>query len=481
MKKLGLCFVVIAVLFVAPAVRAQSATSALDAAETAMGTAELSSIQYSGSGASYFVGQAPIPGGPWLHYVLKSYVADIDYRTPSMRQELDRIQDDGGTPFGGTHQVWIVSGKDAWNLNGATPAPQYRDPSGNRTGDQRNLEIWLTPAGFIKGAKANNAKIKKQGGKATVTFTTLDRHTIIGAFNAQNLVESTETTIDNPVMGDVRIAMTFSDYQSFGGVKFPTKITEVIGGFPALELTVASVKPNSATAIGETPVAARNLQPTHTVVASEKIGDGVWYITGASHNSLLVEFKDHLVVLEGPQDDDRSNAVIAEVHKLVPSKPIRYVVNTHNHFDHLGGVRAYAAEDVTVVAPMAAKAYYEKVLNAPHTISPDKLSQSGKRLKVEGVDGKRVLTDGNQTVELYVFKMTHNEAMLFPYLPKLKLLVQADMQVAPPANATAPLAANPVALDVYNAIQARKLDVAQIAGIHGRITTWKQLETAAGK
>jgi glyoxylase-like metal-dependent hydrolase (beta-lactamase superfamily II) len=482
MRRVVMGLLSIAVAFANAPTAAQSTTSAvLDAAETAMGITGISSVQYSGSGSSYFVGQSPAPGGPWLHYVLKSYVADIDYTTPSMRQELDRIQDDGGTPFGGTHQIWNVSGRDAWNLTGDSPAPQYRDPSGNRTAEQRALEIWLTPAGFVKAARANNATVRMQGAKKIVTFTMPDRHRIIGTIDAQNLIEKTETVIDNPVVGDMPISMTFSGYQTFNGVKFPTKIVESIGGGPALELTVASVKPNGATAIGETPTAARNVQPAHTVAKSEKIADGVWYITGASHHSVLVEFADHLVVLEAPQDDDRSNAVIAEIRKLVPSKPIRYVVNTHSHFDHLGGVRAYAAEGATILGVLAAKPYYEKVLNAPHTINPDTLSKTGKRVNVQGVDGTRILTDGAQTVELHVFKMTHSQGMLLPYLPKLKMLVQADLQVAPPPNTTAPVAANPVALELYNQIEARKMDVAQIAGIHGRVTTWKQLETAAGK
>src|SRR6266481_3690520 len=176
MKKIAACALV---LLASRAVIGQSASATLDAAEKAMGTMNLSSIQYSGAGASYFVGQAPTPGGPWLRYTLSAYVADVNYATPSMRQELDRSQDDGATPFGGAHQVWIVSGKDAWNLGAGNPpaaAPQYRDPSGLRTGDWRNLEIWLTPAGFLKAARANNATIKKQGAKTVVSFVTPDRH-----------------------------------------------------------------------------------------------------------------------------------------------------------------------------------------------------------------------------------------------------------------------------------------------------------------
>jgi glyoxylase-like metal-dependent hydrolase (beta-lactamase superfamily II) len=456
----------------------QDAAATLDAAETAMGIKDLSSIQYSGTGSSYFVGQTPAPGGPWVHYTLSRYVADVNYATASMREALDRVQDDGGAPFGGAHQVWLVSGSDAWNDDPSTPSP--REPGSRvRSAELRGIEIWLTPPGFIKAAKANKASVKKKGANFVVTFTTADRHKVTGVLNAQHLVERVETAIDNPAVGDLPIGMTFENYQTFGGMKFPAKIIETIGAHPALELTVTSVKPDGAAPI-DAPASVRNVR-ADVVAKSEKVGDGVWYITGGTHHSLLVEFIDHLVVIEAPQEPERSTRVITEIHRLVPGKPIRYVVSTHNDLDHLGGVRTYAAEGASVIAPLADKSYFEKILNAPHTINPDPLTKAGKKVKVEGVESKRVLTDGTQTVELYVMAFSHNVAMLVPYLPKEKLIVQADLQVAPAPGAPAPAAPNPVSLELYNNLQAHKLDVAQIAGIHGRITSWNELLAMAAK
>jgi glyoxylase-like metal-dependent hydrolase (beta-lactamase superfamily II) len=476
MKKAVVGLFVLVLAPVAPQMAlAQDATATLDAAAKAMGITNLTSIEYAGSGSSYNFGQAVNVHLPWPHFVLKTYVADINYATPAMRQEMFRVQDDGTPPFGGNQSIQLVSGNDAWNVGangmpGAAPANVA----------ERQLQIWLTPAGFIKGAVASKATVKAEGASKVVTFMTPDRHKVEGVINAQNLVEKTETWIDDPVLGDMPVVTTFSNYQDVGGVKFPMKIMQTEGGYPFLDLTVSSVKPNGAAAI-DVPAIVRNAQVPAAQVETMKLGNGVWYLGGGSHHSLLVEFKDHLVVIEAPLDESRSNAVIAEVHKLVPGKPIRYLINTHNHFDHLGGVRTYAAEGATIIAPLVDKGYYEKFLNAPRTLNPDQLAKSGKKVKVEGVDGKRVLTDGAQSIELYVWKFDHNDAMLFPYLPKEKLLVQADMAVAPPANGPAPRTANPVSLALYNDIEARKLDVAQIAGIHGGISPWKDLLAMAGK
>src|SRR6266496_6736688 len=116
------------------------------------------------------------------------------------------------------------------------------------------------------------------------------------------------------------------------------------GGFPTLELAVSEVKPNAPADI---PV-PDNVGQASIKVQLDKVADGVWYVTGGTHHSVLVEMSDHLVVIEGPQNDARATAVIAEVKKTVPNKPIKYVVNTHQHFDHAGGLGAFAADGATI-------------------------------------------------------------------------------------------------------------------------------------
>src|SRR5216683_6193437 len=69
---------------------------------------------------------------------------------------------------------------------------------------------------------------------------------------------------------------------------------------------------------------------------TEKVAEGVWFVAGGSHNSVAIEMKDHIVLVEAPLNDGRSGAVFEEVNKLAPGKPIRVVINTHAHFDHAG-------------------------------------------------------------------------------------------------------------------------------------------------
>ena len=117
--------------------------------------------------------------------------------------------------------------------------------------------------------------------------------------------------------------------------------------------------------------------------------------------SLAVEFADHIVMLEGPTSEARSLAANEAIAKTVPNKPIRYVVNTHAHYDHAGGLRTYVAQGITVITHESNKAFYEKVWARPWTVEQDLLAKSPKAATIEGVGDKRVMSDKTRTLELY--------------------------------------------------------------------------------
>src|SRR5205823_846721 len=116
----------------------------------------------------------------------------------------------------------------------------------------------------------------------------------------------------------------------------PTMIVQKQGGYPVLDVTVSGVQPNASLNL-PVPDAVRSAKLPAVNVTSQKIGDGVWLLAGGSHNSVLVEYPNYLVMIEAPLDEARSMAVIAESKKLAPNKQIKYLINTHHHFDHSGG------------------------------------------------------------------------------------------------------------------------------------------------
>ncbi len=162
-------------------------------------------------------------------------------------------------------------------------------------------------------------------------------------------------------------------------------------------------------------------------VTVEKLANGVYYLKGGTHHSVVIDQKDHIVVVEGPQNEERSLAVIAKVKETIPNKPIRYLINTHVHFDHSGGLRTYVDEGATIVTHEMNKPYYEQAWAAPHTINPDRLAQSKKTATFETFTDKHVLTDGARTIEVHqIAGGGHNDAFAMVYLPTEKILVEGD-------------------------------------------------------
>ena len=353
-----------------------------------MGATNLNSIEYSGSGSNFAFGQATTPASAGRGSRSKTYTVAVDYQTPAMRLDMLRAQGEhpprggGGQPFAGDQRtIQVVSGKHAWTEGGAQPAPNPGAVS------DRLRQLWLTPHGVIKAAVASGATAN-----GNVVNLNIEGREVKATLNDQNLVERVEYLTSNSVVGDVPVEITYSDYADFGGIKFPRRIVEKQDGFETLDITIQDVTPNAAVAL-EVPanVASAPAPPATPGVDVQKVGEGLWSLNAANTRSLAVEFTDHIVMLEGPTSDARSVAVNEVVRKTVPNKPIRYVVNTHAHYDHAGGLRQYVAEGVTVITHESNKAFFEKAWARPRTIQPDALSKSPKPVMIETVGDKKVL------------------------------------------------------------------------------------------
>ena len=217
-------------------------------------------------------------------------------------------------------------------------------------------------------------------------------------------------------------------------------------------------------------------------VTTDKVAEGVWYVAGGSHHSVAIEMKDHIVLVEAPLNDARTVPVFEAVRKLVPGKPVRYVVNTHHHFDHAGGLRAAAGEGATIITRSEAKPYFERALATQAKILPDQLTKSGKKGAVRGVGDKTTLTDGARTIELYkIGNSIHTDTFLMVWLPKERLLIEADAYTPLAPNAKPPATPNANNVNLIENIERLKLPVDRILPIHGRVVPLADLYTTASR
>jgi hypothetical protein len=352
MRKIVL-LALVGVLTVASAVAQQGA---LQTAAGTLGVASIKTLQFTGSGQNFSVGQNYTASDPWPAVPVKSYTATINYDTGAMRVELLRTMGPvmprgGGAPFTGEQrQIQVVSGNYAWQVPVAAPGAQAPPAAPNAAAQpERMLALWGTPQGFVKAAMANNATTRQARGGSEVSFTVDGKYKMTGTINGQGQVEKVQTWIDNPIVGDMLVETTYSGYKDFGGVTFPARIVQTQDGFPALDLAISAVTVNPAFD-APVPDNVRNAPPPAApMVAVEKLGDGVYYLTGQTHHSLAIEMRDHIVVVDTPNTEARAAAVLAKAKELIPNKPIRFVVTSHHHWDHLGGIRAAMDEGATIV------------------------------------------------------------------------------------------------------------------------------------
>src|SRR5688572_19346261 len=344
--------------------------------------------------------------------------------------------------------------------------PQQADVSQPWAG---SLEFYITPWGFLKGAAENNATVSRRrvDGKNynVVTWSPAVKapsgkaYVINGYVNDNNLVDRVETWLGDNIMGDMHIVANYTGWKDFGGVMAPSKIVQTRGGWPFFEVDVAAAKANppdvaalvpppapasgrGAPAGGPPPAAAAGRRgqggasPALTVT-SDKLGDGLYRLTTGpgSYDSLIVEFRDHIMMLEAGQSEARALAYIAETKKLFPNKPIRYVMNTHAHSDHTGGLPALVAEGATIITQKNNEVFFDRALNTPRTLLNDTLAKNPKKARVEAVSDKKVYSDGNVTVEMYhVSPVPHSNGLMVAYFPKEKILFQGDFSLPAPGQ-----------------------------------------------
>lgn len=309
------------------------------------------------------------------------------------------------------------------------------------------------------------------------------------------------------LMGDADYDLTFSDWRTVEGIKLPYRMVYTLNGFKLFDETVTSYTMNVSLAAdafraptalrGKAPLAApigkvpyqwiirrmasgfyQDSDALYTddgnALALMEVAPNISIVTGSTHNTLIVATNTYLVAFEAPGDDGQSQAVIALAKQKYPGKPFRYLVLTHHHIDHSGGLRAYAAEGATVVVGEGDGAFFRKALAAPRGLNAYAVGDYTP--KVIEVTDKWSVNDGGREIAAYVLDNGHAEGYLIPYVPDAKLGFVTDLW-----NPGAPVMnANPNLTALVAGVQKMGIQPERFAGGHGSVGNYADVVRVVG-
>ena len=370
------------VTLLATGAAAQDAASVVAAASKTMGVETLNAITYSGTARNGAFGQSKAidePMGPVNVTTITRYTRTLTFGP-------------AGEP---TALVSRATGPTQPPTIPGVPAQAAGVFNQNITGAQAGstwtqaLNVWTTPWGFLKAAAGREAQVRRQGGLQVVSFSPANlkspsgqAYTVTGYVNAQNLVTKVETRVDHAVVGDLLVEFDYSDYRSMNGVQVPGRIVQRQAGMQTFDASIESATPNPPNLVelltppppaAGAPAAAPPAAPASSPPV-EKLSEGVFKI-GGNYTSLAVDMGDHILVVESGQNDARGTAVMAAARQAIPGKTIRFVVNSHAHFDHASGLGAAVAEGATILTHRNNEQLLERLLAGSRTLIGDSLSK----------------------------------------------------------------------------------------------------------
>jgi len=453
----------------------EDSSAVLARASQAMGASQLDTLRYSAEGTGATFGQAYHADAVWPKITIHSMTRSIDYGSGAMRDEVVMSRAEplggGGYPLSGQQRNdQFVSGELAWNQAGTTTTAAPRSLV------ERVHQLWITPHGVLKAAQRGGATVRAgDGGANAVSFELPSRFSATVTIGADGLVRRVDSIVPDPVLGDTPVVTTYDDYRESNGIRFPMHVRQSIAGYGVLDLAVKEVQVNPPLAFA-VPEAARNVAER---VTADKVAEGIWFLAGGSHNSVVIELQDQLVLVETPLNDARTRAVIEQARTLAPGKPIRTVINSHQHFDHSGGVRAAVAEGATIVTHADNAAYFEKAFAQPNRILPDAMARSGRKAGFRTFSEKLEVGDTSRPIEIHrIVGGPHSESIAMVYLPRERLLIEADAFTPPPPNTPPPALANANNVNLVDNIERLKLAVDRILPLHGRVVPLAELYAA---
>lgn len=321
-----------------------------------------------------------------------------------------------------------------------------------------------------------------------------------------HLPAAIRTRDDDNIHGDSSYDLVLADWKAVGGAKLAQSLSYRINGVEVAKLDYREVTANPAlaadafavpdavrTAAAANPPATGNvpyqwvlrrlfltryldsdnvIYPNGGSLKLVQLAPNVQHVEGGTANNLIVAMKDYLVVFDAPYGELQSRWVIDAAKAKYPGKPIKYLVLTHHHMDHTGGMRTFVAEGATVIVPAPDKAYFEQDVAAPRTLVPDDLAKKPTPANIVEVKDQMSLKDDTDEIRIYNITNPHVQGMFIGHVAKANVLYVTDL-ISPRGT----IERSDQTVAVGEAVRKYGIAGTIIAGGHG--TTAKQNDITA--
>ena len=287
----------------------------------------------------------------------------------------------------------------------------------------------------------------------------------LGFDPGSNLLRATMTVVADLQLGDVPSEVEFVDYRMLDGMLLPTRKISRTGGVVWREMTYVAATAGYSVpdSLARPPAGTEPLPSNPPLPVERRIADGIWTVGAPGAVSLVVEFRDHLVVVDAPSP--LHPEALTRIAALAPGKPIRYVVPTHHHSDHAAGVRHFVALGATILTTPGNRAYTQRLAAAPLAAAPPVAAAD---VRIETFSGMRVLTDGSRTLELHdIGPSPHASEMVVAWIPEEGLLFQGDLIDVPADGSVTRGTNNPTTQHFVDWVRRKGWDVRTWGGSHG--------------
>jgi glyoxylase-like metal-dependent hydrolase (beta-lactamase superfamily II) len=272
-------------------------------------------------------------------------------------------------------------------------------------------------------------------------------------------------------MGDTVDVLTFSDYRKVGRLFLPHRRDESRSNETEWEYRVERFEID--TPIADTTFAVPDglTQAAAPATNVQKLAPDVYLVPGG-YQSVFVVFDEYVVVLEAGAGQGRN--IIARIREVASGKPIRYVVATHFHDDHVAGLRPFIAEGTTIVTTADAKGRIEALARTRSRLAPDTLDRSPRAPVIEVVEKQRTFKDARHEVQLHqVGPNAHVDQILIGYLPAERILFEGDLLDMASGE---PAAGGDDTADFARKLRALGLAFDRLIPVHGEMGTAADLE-----